>query len=45
VIQQRYRVTHREAHTLLEELAGATLDGTQKVYLADLVVVPLLIID
>jgi len=45
VIQQGYRVTYREAHTLLEELADATLDGTRKVYLADLVVVPLLIID
>jgi DNA replication protein DnaC len=45
VIQQGYRVTYREAHTLLEELADATLDGTRKVYLADLAVVPLLIID
>ena len=45
VIQQGYRVIYREAHTLLEELADATLDGTRKVYLADLVVVPLLIID
>jgi hypothetical protein len=45
VIQQGYRVIYREAHTLLEELADATLDGTRKVYLADLAVVPLLIID
>jgi DNA replication protein DnaC len=45
VIQQGYRVTYREAHTLLEELADATLDGTRKVYLADLGAVPLLIID
>src|SRR5712692_10600243 len=36
VIQQGYRVIYREAHTLLEELADATLDGTRKVYLADL---------
>ena len=45
VIQQGYRVIYREAHTLLEELADATLDGTRKVYLADLAAVPLLIID
>src|SRR6266849_4850770 len=45
VIQQGYRVIYREAHTLLEELTDATLDGTRKVYLADLGVVPLLIID
>ena len=45
VIQQGYRVVYREAHTLLEELADATLDGTRKAYLADLAAVPLLIID
>jgi len=45
VIQQGYRVIYREVHTLLEELADATLDGTRKAYLADLVAVPLLIID
>jgi DNA replication protein DnaC len=44
-IQQGYRVIYREAHTLLEELADATLDGTRKIYLADLAAVPLLIID
>ncbi len=33
------------AHTLLEELADATLDGTRKSYLAELTTVPLLIID
>ena len=44
-IQQGYRVLYREAHTLLEELADATLDGTRKAYLADLGAVPLLIID
>ena len=44
-IQQGYRVVYREAHTLLEEIADATLDGTRKLYLADLATVPLLIID
>ena len=44
-IQQGYRVLYREAHTLLEELADATLDGTRKPYLAELTAVPLLIID
>jgi DNA replication protein DnaC len=44
-IQQGYRVVYREAHTLIEEIADATLDGTRKEYLADLAVVPLLIID
>src|SRR5213594_4086876 len=33
-IQQGYRVVYREAHTLIEELADATLDGTRKAYLA-----------
>ncbi|MBA3888149.1 MAG: ATP-binding protein [Acidobacteria bacterium] len=45
VIQQGYRVIYREAHTLLEELTDATLDGTRKTYLAELASVPLLIID
>ena len=44
-IQQGYRVLYREAHTLLEELAEATLAETRKAYLAKLTVVPLLIID
>jgi DNA replication protein DnaC len=44
-ILQGYRVIYREAHTLLEELADATLAGTRKAYLADLATVPLLIID
>lgn len=44
-IQQGYRVVYREAHTLLEELAEASLDGTRKAYLADLAAAPLLIID
>jgi len=45
VIQQGYRVIYREAHTLLEELADATLAGTRKDYLGELAAVPLLIID
>jgi DNA replication protein DnaC len=44
-IQQGYRVVYREAHTLIEEIADATIDGTRKQYLADLAAVPLLIID
>jgi DNA replication protein DnaC len=45
VIHQGYRVVYREAHTLLEELADATLLGTRKDYLAELATTPLLIID
>ena len=44
-ILQGYRVIYREAHTLIEEITDATLDGTRKDYLADLASVPLLIID
>jgi DNA replication protein DnaC len=44
-IQQGYRVVYREAHTLIEEIADATLDGTRKDYLAELATVPLLIVD
>jgi hypothetical protein len=44
-ILQGYRVVYREAHTLLEELAEATLAGTRKAYLTELATVPLLIID
>jgi DNA replication protein DnaC len=44
-IQQGYRVLYREAHTLIEEIADATLDGTRKRFLADVATVPLLIID
>ena len=29
-IQQGYRVIYREAHTLLNDIADATLDGTRK---------------
>ena len=44
-IQQGYRVYYHEAHTLLEDLTDATLAGTRKAVFADLVTVPLLIID
>jgi DNA replication protein DnaC len=44
-IQQGYRVLYREAHTLIEEIADATIAGTRKGYLADLATVSLLIID
>jgi DNA replication protein DnaC len=44
-IQQGFRVIYREAHTLLEEIADATVDGTRKSLLADLAAAPLLIID
>jgi DNA replication protein DnaC len=44
-IHQGYRVVYREAHTLIEEIADATLDGTRKLYLAELATVPLLIVD
>jgi DNA replication protein DnaC len=44
-IHQGHRVLYREAYTLLEELADATLDGTRKDVVADLTTVPLLIID
>lgn len=44
-IQQGYRVIYREAHSLIEEIADATINGARKEYLAELSVVPLLIID
>jgi len=44
-IQQGHRVTYREAHVLLEDLAQATLEGTRGDRLADLALVPLLIVD
>lgn len=34
-IQQGYRVLYREAHTLIEEIADATIAGTRKVLEAD----------
>src|SRR5208283_2746805 len=44
-IQQGYKVLYRETHTLLEELAEASIDGTRKQHIESLVTVPLLIID
>ena len=44
-IQQGHRVSYREAHVLIEEIADAGLDGTRKQYLADMAAVPLLIVD
>ena len=44
-IQQGYRVLYRETHTLLDELAEASIDGTRKQHIQSLVTVPLLIID
>jgi len=44
-ILQGHRVVYREAHTLIEEIAEATLSGTRKDYLTELASVPLLIID
>jgi len=45
VIHQGHRVAYREVHTLLEELADATLDGARKDYLAEMASVPLLLLD
>jgi DNA replication protein DnaC len=45
VIHQGHRVAYREVHTLLEELADATLDGERKHYVAEMASVPLLILD
>jgi DNA replication protein DnaC len=44
-IQQGYRVLYRETHSLLDELAESTIDGTRKEHMDLLVSVPLLIID
>jgi DNA replication protein DnaC len=44
-IQQGYRVLYREAHTLLSDIAEATLDGTRKELMELLSTIPLLIID
>lgn len=45
VIQQGYRVLYRETHTLLDEIAEATIDGSRKQHMELLATVPLLIID
>lgn len=44
-ILQGHRVLYREAHVLLEELADAVVEGRRKKYMAELTVVPLLIVD
>jgi DNA replication protein DnaC len=44
-IQQGYRVMYRETHTLLGEIAEATMDGTRKELMELLSTIPLLIID
>src|SRR5271169_3438321 len=44
-IGQGYRVLYREAHTLLEEIAESTIDGTRKEHMELLATAPLLIID
>ena len=44
-IQQGYKVLYREAHTLLDELADATLDGASREFIDWLVSMPLLILD
>src|SRR5712692_7051037 len=44
-IQQGYRVVYRETHTLLNDIADATIDGTRKEHMELLSTVPLLIID
>jgi DNA replication protein DnaC len=45
VIQQGYKVLYREAHTLLDELADATLDGTRREFMEWVVSLPLFILD
>jgi len=44
-IQQGYRVLYREAHTLINDLADAALDGTRKEQMELFSTVPLLIVD
>jgi DNA replication protein DnaC len=45
VIQQGYRVLYRETHTLLDELAEATIDGSRREFMDSVVAWSLLIID
>lgn len=45
IASQGHRVTYREAHQLLEELAEASVGGDRRRLIEDLAVVPLLIID
>jgi DNA replication protein DnaC len=44
-IQQGYRVLYREAHTLINDLADAALDGTRKQQMELFSTIPLLVID
>src|SRR5262249_14694856 len=44
-IQQGYRVIYRETHTLIADIADATLDGTRKELMEHLSTIPLLIVD
>jgi len=44
-IQQGYRVMYRETHTMLSDIAEATMDSTRKNHMELLSTVPLLIID
>ena len=44
-IQQNYRVLYRETHSLLDEIAEASVDGSRKQHMELLATVPLLIID
>jgi len=44
-IQQGYRVLYRETHTLLSDIAEASMDGTRKELMEVLATIPLLIID
>ena len=44
-ILQGHRVLYREAHMLLDELADAVADGSRKQFMANLTLVPLLVID
>jgi len=44
-IQQGYRVLYRETHTLLSDIAEASMDGTRKELMELVSTIPLLIID
>jgi len=44
-VQQGYRVLYRETHTLINDIADASLDGTRKKQMELFSTVPLLIID
>jgi len=44
-IHQGHRVAYRTAHTLLDELADATIDGRRREYVREMATVPLLLLD